>query len=390
MNARSALALILTCSTIAALLPGAPAGADSPPCIASDKVPVPAKGSGIRVEQICHDALSLSRLDNVRLINVDESEHVATISLNDPFNDGEGVVVPEASSLDIVSDHGNRMHPANGIRTTIRRYAPTGESYGLDGSGIASFNILNALDFWNVFVAHRFIAAVHGTLFSVDLRDPQNVTFTVARGTVTITRFVEARILSTGQLIDGLRTNIKISPEGTQGVTYARGPEIYRTFKDRADAHMQLYADLAKAQQSNDADDIEDATDNLLRLDTISSSSTLAAPPSLAAAPPLVPAVPPPVASLPVPPAAGAAAAPPVSPFLYQAAGAGIVGVIVAVLVGNKSQSTSPSAPMAVSTSEPGGLGVSSRARETHGVLGSVLRSLVSGFFGHRHAHAAR
>ncbi len=329
MKARKALCLVLTLSTFTAVLPAAPAAADPTPCVDTDAVPVPAKGSGIRVEQICRDALSLQQLDNVRLINVDQSERVAAISLLDPLRDGEGVVVPEASALDIVSDHGNRMHAANGIRTTIRQYAANGESYGLDGTGTASFNILNALDFWNVFVTKRFIAAVHGTLFSVDLSDPQSVTFTVTRGTVTITRFVEARILSTGEVIDGLRTNVKISPDTTPSVTYPRAPEIYRSFKDRVDARMLLSEDLQRAQQSKDLDDIEDATDNLLRLNTVTA------------------------------PEAGNAAVQASVPLVFQAAGAGIAALLIDVFVLNKPHRT----PAPVRASEPGNLGVSSLTR---------------------------
>lgn len=361
MNARAALCAVLTFATISTVLPGAPARAAS--CVELANVPVPAKGTGIRVEQLCREALTLQQLDNVRLIGANDSERVAALTLGYQFVDGEGLVVPEASSADIASDRGNRIHAANGIRTTVRRDAPNGESYDLEGSGNAAFNIANPLDFWTVYVARRFIAAVHGTLFSVDLGDPQNVTFTVTRGTVTITRFVTARILSSGELLEGLRTSVKISPEGTSSVTYSRAPEIYRTFKDRVDARTQLNKDLENAKQSKDPDDTEDATDNLMRLDSP------AAPPSVASA----------TASAPAPPFAPA--------LIYAAVGAGIAASIIDALVSNKTQS---SAPRALSTSEPGTIGVSSHTAAFRGLLGSVLRSFAKSVLEHRQARAPR
>jgi hypothetical protein len=161
---------------------------------------------------------------------------------------GTSIAVPDATYIDLV-DSRAAFRSSPGMRVTVAQ-----KGYELTGAGRVQFAVVravdNALDFFGVKVG-RFIAAVPGTVFRVDLTDPDFVTFSVSEGRVAVTREVAVHLERENRNVDGILVARYITP-GDPPLTYGRAPERYGSFADVNAARAVFTKDIEFAKSVRD------------------------------------------------------------------------------------------------------------------------------------------
>ena len=203
--------------------------------------------SGTKVAQICYNG---QPVPGIRALvtpphGAPESRQINT---NWTIPSGTSITVPDATYIDLV-DARAAFRSSPGMRITVAQ-----AGYELDGGGRAQFAVVrvvqNALDFFGVKVG-RFVAAAPGTVFRVDLTNPNSVTFGVSEGRVAVTREVSIGLAREKRTVTGVLVAKYVTVDDAP-LTYDRGAELYATFKDANEARSTFKHDLEVAQRIGD------------------------------------------------------------------------------------------------------------------------------------------
>lgn len=224
--------------------------------------------TGIAVAQICQHDESLNKITNVSITDpsgrIDPS---ASLVRNQIVAPRTSLIAPAATYLDLLGTT-FRMRARYGVRTTILDPNVGGSAVHLGGLGGALFVVQqHVLNLFRVDVDTRFIAAVPGTTFDVDLADPSSVVFSVSDGRVAVTRLVSVHLDREGRDVDRIRVTEYIDAGARSVVTYARAAELWQHFANTAEARQRFNRDLESARAATDSLLEGDARWNLRRLD---------------------------------------------------------------------------------------------------------------------------
>jgi hypothetical protein len=210
----------------------------------TDFKPLP---TGTKVAQICYNARPVPGIRTLVTPpnGAPDSREVKQDWMVPP---GTSIAVPDATYIDLV-DSRAAFRSSPGMRVTVAQ-----KGYELTGAGRVQFAVVravdNALDFFGVKVG-RFIAAVPGTVFRVDLTDPDFVTFSVAEGRVAVTREVSVHLERENRNVDGVLLARYITPADPP-LTYGRAAERYGSFPDVNAARATFTKDVEFAKRVAD------------------------------------------------------------------------------------------------------------------------------------------
>ncbi|HEY0383378.1 MAG TPA: hypothetical protein VGC72_14380 [Candidatus Elarobacter sp.] len=203
--------------------------------------------AGTTVAQICYNARPVPAIRTL-VTPPNGTADSRAVNKNWAVPPGTSIAVPDATYIDLV-DARAAFRSSAGMRITVAE-----KGYEVDGAGRVQFAVArlvgNSLDFFAVKVG-RFIAAVPGTVFRVDLTDPTAVTFSVSEGRVAVTREVSVHLDRENRNVEGIVINAYLTPNDPP-LTYGRAPELLRSFRDVAAARSTFTKDLESAQQASD------------------------------------------------------------------------------------------------------------------------------------------
>ena len=181
---------------------------------------------------------------------------IETVPIGCAFAIGTVIQVPQRTVIELTSPNGNRITLIPGSRLRILKVSNKGESASIE-EGRGLFNVKRALDFYEINY-QSFIAAVRGTIFSVEVKPGSKITFSVEEGKVQTEREVKVQI-EEGNKVASMKATETLQPGKKQSTTYLLDVDGYlKTFKTYRDAEeyfrMQLEADRKSGDQQQLAD----------------------------------------------------------------------------------------------------------------------------------------
>jgi hypothetical protein len=128
--------------------------------------------------------------------------------------------------------------------------------------------VSNRLSFYNI-QSLKVIAASRGTVFEVDAKPDASVTFSITEGKISLARLVSIRLTAENRTVDGIRVTDTITPSGVASITYPVPFPIFKVFANAAEAENYFEQQLHAAQSNGDELQIEDALENIERVEGV-------------------------------------------------------------------------------------------------------------------------
>jgi hypothetical protein len=259
------LAFSLSGVSVGALAQGAPAG--SGPCVATDALgatPLPAGGK-VKIEQICSNG---QRIGSASIgVAFGNAPSAATKIVTGSTFDTPATFTTDAGiTIDVISSNGNqqRVSPSTSVFQSVGKL---GELFSVATGNVRAF-VSNRLSFYNI-QSLKVIAASRGTVFDVDAKPDASVTFSITEGKISLARLVSIRLTAENRTVDGIRVTDTITPSAVASITYPVPFPIFKVFANAAEAEQYFEQQLHQAQSNGDSLQIEDALENIERVEGV-------------------------------------------------------------------------------------------------------------------------
>jgi hypothetical protein len=259
------LAFSLSSVSVGALAQSAPAA--SGPCVATDALgatPLPA-GGRVKIEQICSNG---QRIGSAKIgVAIGNAPPVATAIVTGSSFDTPATFTTDAGiTIDVISSNGNqqRVSPSTSVFQSVGKL---GELFSVATGNVRAF-VSNRLSFYNV-QSLKVIAASRGTIFDVDAKPDASVTFSITEGKLSLARLVSIRLTAENRTVDGIRVTDTITPSAVASITYPVPFPIFKVFANAAEAEQYFEQQLHQAQSNGDSLQIEDALENIERVEGV-------------------------------------------------------------------------------------------------------------------------
>jgi hypothetical protein len=259
------LALSLSSASVGALAQSAPAS--SGPCVATDALgatPLPAGGK-VKIEQICSNG---QRIGSAKIgVAFGNAPAASTAIVTGSTFDTPATFTTDAGiTIDVISSNGNqqRVSPSTSVFQSVGKL---GELFSVATGNVRAF-VSNRLSFYNV-QSLKVIAASRGTIFDVDAKPDASVTFSITEGKLSLARLVSIRLTAENRTVDGIRVTDTITPSAVASITYPVPFPIFKVFANAAEAEQYFEQQLHQAQSNGDSLQIEDALENIERVEGV-------------------------------------------------------------------------------------------------------------------------
>jgi hypothetical protein len=259
------LALSLSSASVGAFAQSAPAS--SGPCVATDALgatPLPAGGK-VKIEQICSNG---QRIASAKIgVAFGNAPAAATAIVTGSTFDTPATFTTDAGiTIDVISSNGNqqRVSPSTSVFQSVGKL---GELFSVATGNVRAF-VSNRLSFYNV-QSLKVIAASRGTIFDVDAKPDASVTFSITEGKLSLARLVSIRLTAENRTVDGIRVTDTITPSAVASITYPVPFPIFKVFANAAEAEQYFEQQLHQAQSNGDSLQIEDALENIERVEGV-------------------------------------------------------------------------------------------------------------------------
>lgn len=243
------------------------APASSGPCVATDALgatPLPAGGM-VKIEQICSNG---QRIGSATIgVAIGNAPSAATKIVTGSSFDTPATFTTDAGiTIDVISSNGNqqRVSPSTSVFQSIGKL---GELFSVATGNVRAF-VSNRLSFYNI-QSLKVIAASRGTVFDVDAKPDASVTFSITEGKISLARLVSIRLTAENRTVDGIRVTDTITPSGVASITYPVPFPIFKVFANAAEAEGYFEQQLHQAQSNGDELQIEDALENIERVEGV-------------------------------------------------------------------------------------------------------------------------
>jgi uncharacterized membrane protein YgcG len=259
------LAFSLSSVSVGALAQSAPTG--SGPCVATDALgatPLPA-GGRVKIEQICSNGQRIaSATIGVALGNAPSA--ATKIVTGASFDTPATFTTDAGITIDVISSNGNqqRVSPSTSVFQSVGKL---GELFSVATGNVRAF-VSNRLSFYNI-QSLKVIAASRGTVFDVDAKPDASVTFSITEGKISLARLVSIRLTAENRTVDGIRVTDTITPSAVASITYPVPFPIFKVFANAAEAEAYFEQQLHQAQSNGDELQIEDALENIERVEGV-------------------------------------------------------------------------------------------------------------------------
>jgi hypothetical protein len=259
------LAFSLSGVSVGALAQSAPAG--SGPCVATDALgatPLPAGGK-VKIEQICSSG---QRIGSATIgVAFGNAPSAATKIVTGSSFDTPATFTTDAGiTIDVISSNGNqqRVSPSTSVFQSVGKL---GELFSVATGNVRAF-VSNRLSFYNI-QSLKVIAASRGTVFDVEAKPDASVTFSITEGKISLARLVSIRLTAENRTVDGIRVTDTITPSAVASITYPVPFPIFKVFANAAEAEQYFEQQLHQAQSNGDSLQIEDALENIERVEGV-------------------------------------------------------------------------------------------------------------------------
>jgi hypothetical protein len=259
------LAFSLSGVSVGALAQSAPAG--SGPCVATDALgatPLPAGGK-VKIEQICSNG---QRIGSATIgVAFGNAPSAATKIVTGSSFDTPATFTTDAGiTIDVISSNGNqqRVSPSTSVFQSVGKL---GELFSVATGNVRAF-VSNRLSFYNI-QSLKVIAASRGTVFDVEAKPDASVTFSITEGKISLARLVSIRLTAENRTVDGIRVTDTITPSAVASITYPVPFPIFKVFANAAEAENYFEQQLHQAQSNGDSLQIEDALENIERVEGV-------------------------------------------------------------------------------------------------------------------------
>ena len=189
-------------------------------------------------------------------VNVKPGEHLQA---------GVELAVPSRVSIELKDSNGNQTTLYPGARIVLMHLTTRGARQQLI-EGRAKFSISKALDYFNVYTAEGFLAAVKGTEYELSINPGTSLEFTVLEGTVQVERTGTVLIAKgkseAPETIQNIR-QLELLNAGKVRRYDLTQEEYLREFGNFQEAEAYFRDSLLQAEKSGDLDLIQSARAHL-------------------------------------------------------------------------------------------------------------------------------